>query len=173
MSNRAAEILKKIQYETGKTLEEIGAEIGYSRPYLNNVKLKGGGEKIIGILETKYANILQKVSSAATATAATQPIGKFETKDPLTALIESNRDLAESNKILAQSHADLVLLMRQSTAGESAEKLKADVSMFGAILEHLAKIGVRAGEWKSVDEALRAVGRTANDKNKGVQKVRS
>lgn len=101
------------------------------------------------------------------------PHGTKLESDPLTALIESNRDLAESNKILAQSHADLVLLMRQSTAGESAEKLKADVSMFGAILEHLAKIGVRAGEWKSVDEALRAVGRTANDKNKGVQKVRS
>lgn len=61
MSNEAQNILNEIQYRTGKSLEEIAGEIGYSRPYLNNVKLKGGGEKIIGILKTKYYNILHNV----------------------------------------------------------------------------------------------------------------
>lgn len=59
MSNEAQQLLKEIQYKTGKTLEEIAADIDYSRPYLNNVKLKGGGEKVIGILKAKYAKILQ------------------------------------------------------------------------------------------------------------------
>lgn len=61
MSNEAQRILNEIQYRTGKSLEEIAEDIGYSRPYLNNVKLKGGGEKIIGILKTKYYNVLQNV----------------------------------------------------------------------------------------------------------------
>lgn len=62
MSKEAQILLKEIQYKTGKTLEEIAADIDYSRPYLNNVKLKGGGEKIIRILKERYSEILQNVS---------------------------------------------------------------------------------------------------------------
>lgn len=61
MSNEAQELLKEIQYKTGKTLEEIASDIGYSRPYLNNVKLNGGGGKVVGILREKYKKILQNV----------------------------------------------------------------------------------------------------------------
>lgn len=54
-------LLNEIQYRTGKTLEEIAGDIGYSRPYLNNVKLKGGGDRLIDTLREKYADILQNV----------------------------------------------------------------------------------------------------------------
>lgn len=59
MPNELEKILNDIQFKTGKTLEEIAKEIGYSRPHLNNAKNKKGSEKIVGILKTKYYNILQ------------------------------------------------------------------------------------------------------------------
>jgi hypothetical protein len=62
LSNEAQILLKEIQFKTGKTLEDIAKDIGYSRPYLNNVKLKGAGEKVIGLLKEKYKGILQNVS---------------------------------------------------------------------------------------------------------------
>lgn len=65
MSKEAQILLKEIQYKTGMTLEEIADKIGYSRPYLNNVKLKGGGGKIIGILKEKFKDILQNVPLAS------------------------------------------------------------------------------------------------------------
>lgn len=62
MSNEAQHLLNHIQYKTGKTLDEIASEIGYSRPYLNNVKLKGkAAGKIVGILKAKYINELKDV----------------------------------------------------------------------------------------------------------------
>lgn len=64
MSNEAQDLLKEIQYKTGKTLQEIADEINYSRPYLNNVKLKGGGGKVVGVLKEKYKKILQNVPRA-------------------------------------------------------------------------------------------------------------
>ncbi len=61
-SNEIEEILNIIQFKTGKTLEEIAEDIGYSRPYLNNVKLQGNApSKILGRLKDKYSEILQKV----------------------------------------------------------------------------------------------------------------
>jgi hypothetical protein len=56
--NEGQEILNQIQYKTGHTLDQIAKTIGYSRPYLNKIKLKGGGEKIIGILREKYGKYL-------------------------------------------------------------------------------------------------------------------
>lgn len=64
MANEVEILLKEIQFKTGLSLEEIADKIEYSRPYLNNVKLKGGGEKIVGILKEKFAETLQKVSRA-------------------------------------------------------------------------------------------------------------
>lgn len=81
MSNEAAIILNEIQFKTGKTLEEIAGEIGYSRPYLNNVKLKGGGEKVIGILKEKYHKILQNVPRGTNGEMTTYSnIPSFQTK---------------------------------------------------------------------------------------------
>lgn len=52
-------LLKEIQYKTGKTLEQIAEDVGYSRPYINNVKLKGGGRRLIDRLKSKYKRVLQ------------------------------------------------------------------------------------------------------------------
>ena len=61
MSNEVAILLNEIQFRTGFTLEQIDEKVGYSRPYLNNVKIKGGGEKLLAKLKHEYAEILQNV----------------------------------------------------------------------------------------------------------------
>lgn len=106
MSKEADDLLKEIQYKTGKTLEEIAVEIGYSRPYLNKVKLMGGGEKIIGILKQKYAEILQNVPRANLP-----EVDKSISPD-VSALIKTNQNLSESVKSLSFSHAELILLLK-------------------------------------------------------------
>lgn len=63
MSNQAEILIKKIQYKTGMSLDEIAEKIGYSRPHLNNIKLKGGGAKIIGRLKEEFSEILQNDTS--------------------------------------------------------------------------------------------------------------
>lgn len=53
-----AEILDLIQSRTGKTIEDIAAEIGYTRPYLSRAKVEGS-KKVELILKEKYVDVLQ------------------------------------------------------------------------------------------------------------------
>lgn len=94
-SKELAEMLDIIQYKTGKSLEEIAADIGYSRPYLNKVKLSGSGDKVSGILKATYGEILQNVRLGEKKEVGADPLSIIAN------LTESNRMLAEANLILA------------------------------------------------------------------------
>jgi hypothetical protein len=124
MSNKVAKLLEDIQYKTQKSLEDIANDIGYSRPYLNNVKLaKEDNEKVYNKLRVYYSEILQNVSKQP----ANGLSGQGDETQSLTAralelLAESNRILAIAadkqsdankeqslaNKILAETNRDLV-----------------------------------------------------------------
>ena len=56
-----AEILDFIQVRTGKTLDEIAMDIGYSRPYLSRAKTEGS-KKVELLLRSKYENVLKNQS---------------------------------------------------------------------------------------------------------------
>lgn len=60
MSNELEKLLDEIQAKTLMTMEEISAKIGYSRPYLNDAKKKGGNRKLIAIVKEKFASTLSK-----------------------------------------------------------------------------------------------------------------
>jgi len=128
MSNEVQHLLNHIQYKTKKTLDEIAKEIGYTRPYLNKVKLKGvDSGKIIGILKSKYANELrdvprftqghkaieqEKEGERVAQTTSNQVDSNFlpeniSAADVIRALInlsESNKSLADNNRIALDSN---------------------------------------------------------------------
>ena len=54
-----AEILDLIQSRTGKTIEDIAAEIGYTRPYLSRAKAEGS-KKVELLLKEKYASVINQ-----------------------------------------------------------------------------------------------------------------
>jgi hypothetical protein len=68
MSNEIDNIIKKVQYKTGKSLDDIAKDIGYSRPHLSKEKKKGDNEHLLQVLKTKYYNILQEVPQETSGT---------------------------------------------------------------------------------------------------------
>lgn len=54
MSNELKELVKRIQFDTDKTLHEIAEEIGYSRAYFTNQVNKGTNEELKALLLEKF-----------------------------------------------------------------------------------------------------------------------
>jgi len=123
MSNEAAELLKKIQYATGLSLEEIASRIGYSRPYLNNVKLKGeGGKKIISTLKLKFASELKQVEKQTPAGVdIIELAGEVRVHDAFIQVLISQVDSLEAAR--SGDHASVVA-ERIMKAAKSVEKLR-------------------------------------------------
>lgn len=114
-SNEIGKLLDIIQFRTGKTLEEISADIGYSRPYLNKIKLKGGGQKVLGILNSTFREVLQNVNKMNT---------KEADKDPLQIianLSESNRIHAEAYLKMAEAQLILANKVNSGAFGSASE----------------------------------------------------
>jgi phage repressor protein C with HTH and peptisase S24 domain len=59
--NEIETIIKKIQFKTDESLEQIALNIGFSRPHLNKAKISGIGKKVLVALKDKYSYILQNV----------------------------------------------------------------------------------------------------------------
>lgn len=107
MSNGNGNILDIIQYKTGKSLEVIAAEIGYSRPHLNKAKLSGEiGKKMMNKLQEVYAEILQNVprENQTNDYKKTSPsITESELMKRLDVLINSNKELAHAQLLMAET----------------------------------------------------------------------
>jgi tetrahydromethanopterin S-methyltransferase subunit G len=155
MTNQAKQILDELQYKTGKNLDEIADELGYSRPYLSNVKKHGGGEKVMGRLLEYRNKILPNV-----------PHETSENSD-LSKLIASNQDLAEANKRLSKTHEELVALMKANLAQDPEGQIGAVVL---ALTDALLKVGEKAEVWDSVDVGRKELNKmvSANLKTKKV-----
>lgn len=54
MSNELKDLVKKIQFDTDKTLQEIAEEIGYSRAYFTNQINKGSNDELKALLLEKF-----------------------------------------------------------------------------------------------------------------------
>lgn len=100
MPTEAQILLKEIQYRTGKTLDEIAEDINYSRPYLNNVKLKGGGKKIIHVLKQQYKKQLNELP---TITDLLPP-----SDASLVDLIRAERELSKAAEIIKKRISKIV-----------------------------------------------------------------
>jgi transcriptional regulator with XRE-family HTH domain len=75
------------------------------------------------------------------------PREKGESSD-LSKLIASNQDLAEANKALAKSHAELVVLMKSSLVQNSDVQIGAVVQ---TLTDAILKIGEKVEVWDSVE----------------------
>lgn len=51
--------MNEVQLKTRLTLEQIAERLGYSRPYLNKMKKKGGNQKLEKLLKETFPEILQ------------------------------------------------------------------------------------------------------------------
>lgn len=91
MINKLKEIVKKIQFHTDLTIEQIAKSINYSRVHLSKEIKKGQNETIEKLLFEKYPDILQNVTDNATKG---KEIDKPE-KDQIIKLFEENKKLLE------------------------------------------------------------------------------
>lgn len=66
MSNKLDEMLNEVQYKTGKKLEEIAMELGYSRPYLSRMR-KTGSEPVERKIAEVYKELFTPVSNGISA----------------------------------------------------------------------------------------------------------
>lgn len=166
MSNEADKLISEIQYKTGLSLEEIADKIGYSRPYLNNVKLKGGGKKVIGVLREKFAEILQNVPRATFNNQGRQEPedqkNNLSQEELLSVLVQLIRT---QNRILEKQEIDLVERVKDievnlKDALGRVDSIKLDVySGKIVILESLARLekkksGALISEADSIVSAL-------------------
>jgi transcriptional regulator with XRE-family HTH domain len=85
------DLLRSIKQQTGLTQEEIAKRIGYNRSYLSQAK-KTDSEKLYQALRKEF--MLENEHSS--------PPQKRD--ESLNELIQANRILAESNKVLADAH---------------------------------------------------------------------
>lgn len=148
MSNEAQHLLNHIQYKTGKTLEAIAKEIGYSRPHLNKAKLNGiEGGKIVGKLKSKYANELKDVprfEEGETGKAVGNP--GYIPADQVIADLRKDKEWLQA--ILATSLGSIIEGQQQSSI-----QLKA-LSWFSALQ-------ASSGDEKKAEEAMLKIGNRA------------
>jgi hypothetical protein len=158
MTNQAKQILDELQYKTGKSLDEIAVETGYSRPYLSNVKKHGGGEKVMGRLIEYRNKILPNVPHETGITDFNQAA--------IMKLIESNRMLSDANKDLAAAHKSLAADQRSLMAKLSlVDPPDSDTEkLLMGVTELLLKVGVSAKAWPSVAAGQKELHKVASGK---------
>ena len=66
MTNKLDAMLNEVQFRTGKKLEEIAEELGYSRPYLSKMR-KTGSEPVEGRIKEVYKDIFNTAKSGVTS----------------------------------------------------------------------------------------------------------
>lgn len=92
------QLLRLIQFKTGKTLEQIASDIEYARAYLTNEANKGNNPKLIEILKEKYKDFISDELQTATKT----PVFEMKPtngKDHTISLLVSNETkLIDTNK---------------------------------------------------------------------------
>ena len=113
MSNKIAEILKKIQFETDLTQQEIAERIGYTRQYLGVALKKGNNGKILKLLEAEFAEILQNDNKPTVTNDAPNRLSAIDTAkmfaelnkklDWLTINLEESKRVTEQNNALIQA----------------------------------------------------------------------
>lgn len=112
MSNELKTLIKKIQFSTDKTLEEIADDINYSRAYFNDQVNKGTNKKLLNILTEKFGFKIEQNVPRGTSVEQDAPnnmysadylAGKLQSKEEVLAQIEARRQDAEkkANEYLA------------------------------------------------------------------------
>lgn len=126
MSNELKSIVKKIQFNTDKTIEEIAKEIGYARAYFTNQVNIGTNKKLKELLLEKFPIeneqiVLNGNNKGVQTTINNENANVFETK--YLALLE--KTIADKDKNLEEKEADLIAL-RSAVLGINEVKNKVE-----------------------------------------------
>lgn len=96
--NELKQLLRLIQFKTGKTLEQIASDIEYARAYLTNEANKGNNPKLIEILKEKYKDFISDELTSSTK-APVFEMKPTNGKDHTISLLVSNETkLIDTNK---------------------------------------------------------------------------
>lgn len=163
MSNELKKIVKKIQFRTDKTIEEIAKDIGYARSYFTNQVNIGTNKTLKSLLEKYLLDNEQNVTSDAKSDTTyvvpqiANELAKLHTllplgdltvtlKDYVTLLIETKNKAEEREKrLLALLEKDMTVLKSNS------ETIQAD-------LEQVARM-VRADDMEMMEGTDKTLGR--------------
>lgn len=106
-------VIDAIKEKTGLTLQEIADKCDISRSHLstilNSKEEKEVSDTYMRKLRTKFPVFFLPTKTNKSNNKAN---GQKDPSSDISALIKSNADLAESNKALAFSHAELVLMLK-------------------------------------------------------------
>jgi transcriptional regulator with XRE-family HTH domain len=146
-----AEIARKTGQGKGNVSRYLSRKLEPSETFL---------DAFYNAFKTSYKNVPREI----------QPPVRQEKESGLDALIQSNKDLAESNKVLAKSHERLVEILA-ATAGVPSRTDQADAAMFQTVFDLLKQVGKAAGSWKSEGEFQQALSKAGNDNAPGKKLV--
>lgn len=139
MSKELRQMVKKIQFERGLTIEEVAESVKYSRVHLQREMKKEGDSPVIDILKEKYRGVLHNVSQASgqISDIRDQVPNHNEILNSINKLIESNQKILESNseaiasnkvvteKVantndkLANTNAELVQMLKEKSVAQN------------------------------------------------------
>lgn len=120
MSKELRNLVKKIQFLKNWTAEEVAKSVGYSRVHLQREMKKEEPSELEAILKAKHNDVLQSASNALLEKKLKQGV----TND-LSALIQGQAELIESQLVLAANHAELInLLKANADVGKPPSALK-------------------------------------------------
>jgi hypothetical protein len=149
MSNELEKLLEEIQYKTKMSLEDIALRIGYSRPYLNKQKNKGGNKAIIGHLRQEFKEILEATNDTSppgTEEAHLKEVNKLLQKhnDALEKLLHTNLTSLSTMQmvILAEIKAGLQWEARKLAKGDPKKEMRIRGEVSKLVGENLQAFGV-------------------------------
>lgn len=130
MSNELKKIVKKIQFKTDKTIEEIANDIGYARAYFTNQVNVGTNKNLKGLLEKYLLDYEQNVMSEDIS--PEPPIAQVN-EDP----VEYNKALQLGNiKITVQDYIDELRIDKKKLQNTIDTNLTAMIQLLGALSRH-------------------------------------
>lgn len=141
MNAEAAKIISEAREKKGYTQEKMAEMLKVSLRQYNKYesgefpKFKGGPVKIIdGILGTNAYELIYEQKVPPKISDKTGDNEKGLTMQALVNLTNSNNTLADSNKILAQSHSDLVAMLKVKTGVISNDSQRTQLELLGTVL---------------------------------------
>lgn len=110
MSKELRNLVKKIQFLKNWTAEEVAKSVGYSRVHLQREMKKQETSELEAMLKEKHHALLQNASNVLL-----EKKGKQTVTNDLSALIQGQAELIESQLVLAANHAELINLLKANS----------------------------------------------------------
>lgn len=107
MSKELRNLVKKIQFLKNWTAEQVAKSVGYSRVHLQREMKKEETSELEAMLKEKHSAVLQNASNVLL-----EKKGKQTVTNDLSALIQGQAELIESQLVLAANHAELINLLK-------------------------------------------------------------